>query len=278
MAHSEATQRNRMENGRALLRDALSYERPGHRMRIAREDTISEARGTRAYDPPVGLETFAGALPSSRSENRRVPAPSYMPTPPYTSNETPNRSPPYISTPPLPTASLTPRFAPAHRLEREDEARANLERVEVLARLASRMAGMSDPGEQEYIAGHRAEINRMRSRSPTELTLEYREAEAAYLESVETRLDLMQRMRERDLSDLPPLRRMNRPFQDVDQPTRGHSRGQFDGLGDRERSFSPDDDHWETMLTTVRFPLHNRLLDQDAISAAEIHRRDLILP
>ena len=251
LAHSEATQRNRLESGRALLRDALSYERPSRRMRIAREDARSGALRALEGDPSQNIDDIEALHALIRSEGTRSPPPGYMVTAPYTSGDASSRSSPYLPTPPSGTASFTPGFAPAHRLDRRDEERANLEREEVLARLAARMGEVRDVDEREYMAGHRAEINRMRSRNPSELTLEYREAEAAYLESVETRLDLMRRMRERDLSELPPLHRMSRPFQDIVRATHGHSQNVLDGLGDRERSFSPDDDQWETMLTTI---------------------------
>lgn len=252
LAHSEATQRTRLESGRALLRDALSYERPGRRRGGIRGASLSEAQIAQDRNPQLGPEDVVGLRTSSRPENAMSSPSRYMPTPPHASGDISGRSSPYIHTPPLGTASLTPRFAPAHRLDREEEIRANLERDEVLTRLATRMGAMSTAGEREYVAGHRAEINRMRSRNPAELTLEYREAEAAYLESVETRLNLMRRMRERDLSELPPLHHMSRPFRDIVRATRGHSRDNVDGLGDRERSFSPDDDQWETMLTTIQ--------------------------
>lgn len=252
LTHSEATQRTRLEGGRALLRDALSYERPGRRRGGIRGATLSEAQIAQDRNPQLGTEDVGGLRTSSRSENAPSSPSRYMPTPPHAPGDISGRSSPYILTPPLGTASLTPRFAPAHRFDREEEIRANLERDEVLARLATRMGVMSTADEREYVAGHRAEINRMRSRNPAELTLEYREAEAAYLESVETRLNLMRRMRERDLSELPPLHHMSRPFRDIVSATRGHSRDNVDGLGDRERSFSPDDNQWETMLTTIQ--------------------------
>lgn len=252
LAHSEASQRSRLVSGRALLRDALSYERPGQRVRIIQENGPSEASGSGDNVSVLGPDEIDDLRAVSRSGDTRSPPPGYMPTPPYSSGDASNRSSPYVATPPLGTASFTPRFAPAHRLDREDEVRANLERDEALTRLAARMGEMSDAGEREYVAGHRAEINRMRSRNPAELTLEYREAEAAYLESVEIRLDLMRRMRERDLSELPSLHRMSRPFQDIVRATHGQAQGNLDGLGDRERSFSPDDDQWETMLTTIQ--------------------------
>ncbi|KAL6714965.1 hypothetical protein ACLMJK_007225 [Lecanora helva] len=249
-AHSEAIRRNRQDSGRALLRDALSYERPGQRMRIPSEDTIPRARRLRHRNRPSSRNESELLRTLSRSEGTRSPPPRYMPTPPHTSGDSSSRSSPHVPTPPLGQASLTSGFPPAHQLDRAagitaEEIRANLEREETLARLAVRMEEMSDAGERDYVAGHRAEINRMRSRNPADLTTEYREAEAAYLESVETRLDLMRRMREHDLAELPALQRM-RPH------SRGHSRSDLDGLGDRERSFSPEDDQWETMLTTIQ--------------------------
>lgn len=236
LAHSEASQRSRLESGRALLRDALSYERPGQRTRIPGRSTSPD-------------ETLDAQTTQPQEETNSSP-PGYMPTPPYASGEISHRSSAYIPTPPIRDASLTPRFAPAHRLDAQNAAQANVERDEVLARLAVRMAEMSDNGEREYIAGHRAEINRMRGRNPAELSPEYREAEAAYLESVETRLNLMRRMRDHDLAELPPLHRMNPPMRDIVHAT--HPQSRVDGLGDRERSFSPEGDHWETMLSTIQ--------------------------
>lgn len=273
-AHAQASQRNRLESGRALLRDALSYERPGRRMRIVRSDGNDSARRTRISQEAVGAgrRPTPGFAPSEadralremqRAEDPSFPRPvyvryhysptseetipgppGYMPSPPYTSVDTSDGSYPFAVTSSLGSASLTPRFAPAHRLDAGDEANLNMEREQRLARLAIRMAGLSDNGEREYVAGHRAEVNRMRNSNPAELSPEYREAEAAYLESIETRLNPMRRLRDNDLlSDLPPLRRMAAP---------GQPQSHIDGLGDRERSFSPDDDQWETMLTTIQ--------------------------
>ena len=122
-------------------------------------------------------------------------------------------------------------------------------REETLARLAARMSEMSAPEDSDYVASHLAEISRIRSSDPAELTAEGRQAESAYLEDLETRL--MIRMRDREISDLPPLQRMLGTRQQNARAARGRPRSHLDGLGDRERSFSPDDDQWETMLTTV---------------------------
>ena len=56
------------------------------------------------------------------------------------------------------------------------------------------------------------------------------------------------------LLELPPLRRMGRRL-DVPSPIthaqRTRIQSHVDGLGDRRRSFSPDDDAWDTLLTTI---------------------------
>ena len=252
LAHSEASQRSRLESGRALLRDALSYERPGRRLRIPRQTASSEAPAATALWRPVGAEESGESQGSARADEARSPRPQYLPTPPYTSGDVSYRSSQYVSSPPLGTALLTPRFAPAHRLDGEDEVRANAVREEVLARLSSRMAEMMDSGEGEHIAVHAAQIARMRDLNQDALTSEVREQEAAYLELVETRLELIRRVRDHDLAELPRLSRMGRPTRAISRRARRHHhQSNLDGLGDRERSFSPDDDQWETMLTTI---------------------------
>ena len=252
IAHSEASQRSRLESGRALLRDALSYERPGRRLRAPRQATFSEAPAATVLRRPVGAEQSEESQTSARADEARSPPPRYLPTPSYTSGDTSNRSTLYVPSPPLGTALLTPRFAPAHRLDDEDEARANAVREEVLARLSSRIAEMMDSGEHEHIARHATQIARMRDLDQEALAPEVREQEAAYLELVETRLELMRRVRDHDLAELPRLRQMNPRTQTMSRHARRRPhQSTFDGLGDRERSFSPEDDEWETILTTI---------------------------
>ena len=258
LAYSEASQRSRLESGRALLRDALSYERPGRRLRIPQQTNVSQAPAATVLWRPVGTEDFEESqTPARAGEANSLPA-RYLPTPSSTSGDTSNRSTLYVPSPSLGTALLTPRFAPAHRLDGEEEAQANAMREEVLARLSSRMAELMESGEREYIAGHAAQIARMRNLDQDALTPEVREQEEAYLELVETRLELMRRVRDHDMAELPRLRRIS-PSRAMPRPTRRHHhQSNYDGLGDRERSFSPDDDQWETMLTTIppdeRFP------------------------
>ena len=219
LAHTEAAQRRRLESGRALLRDALSYERQGgrirprhhhhhhhhphHHHRLATQASANPrhhgftAQGLPYYSDPRSASTIAnidGSSPQPAATEIRSPPPEYMPTPPYTSGDASNRSTPSNTTPPLGTASFTPRFAPAHRYTETAET-----------------------AFREYAARHNLD-------GPTD----------------------------QDLDSLPPLRRMtnwDRPYYSS-QRTSPHP-NTVDGLGDRRRSFSPENDSWETLLTTI---------------------------
>lgn len=255
LAHSEASQRSRLESGRALLRDALSYERPGRRLRIPRQTTLSEAPAPTVFWRPDGTEDIEDSQTSARANEARSPPAQYLPSPFIIAGDSSNRFNSHVPSSSLGTALLTPRFAPAHRLDGEEEAQANAVREEVLARLSSRMEEVMDSGEREYIAGHAAQIARMRALDHDALTPEVREQEAAYLELVET---LMRRVRDHEVVEYPHSRRISRSSRAMSRSQRRYQHhSNFDGLGDRERSFSPDDDQWETMLTTI--PLDERV-------------------
>ena len=248
VTRSQASQRSRLESGRALLRDALSYERPSRRMRIPQPPSDPEARTAQDHHPPLDLGDVG-----SHNIIPRSPRPEYMPTPPHTAGDISIRSPSHGVSPSLGTASLTPGFAPAHRHDRQNDISANHARNELLARLSAQIDDIDNASERERVADYRAEIDVMRNRSPAISTPEYREAEAAHLQSIEDRLEIIRSRRERhvDLSALPPLRRTSRSSPDVYPAERARANNNVDGLGDRERSFSPDDDQWETMLTTI---------------------------
>lgn len=239
IAHSAASQRSRLESGRALLRDALSYERPGQRMRVAHDTTVPE-------------------VPELRTSETRSPHPRYMPRPPYTSGDALDRLPTHETSTSLGSASLTPRFAPAHRPHPGVED-VRVAREQTLSLLAERLAAVRETEDGPPIAPITYEIYRLRNRSPAELCPEYLEAETDYLHAVSRRLDAISerntaraRARERELAELPPLRRTShRTLRENSRPGRGQLHGNFDGLGDRQRSFSPDDDAWETLLTTI---------------------------
>ena len=72
-----------------------------------------------------------------------------------------------------------------------------------------------------------------------------------------------------------PLHRTSRgPVVDAPLPTMSESAPwspsieSFDGLGDRSRSFTPESDHWETMLTTIAPDTHLPSADSSFTSAA----------
>lgn len=204
IAHAEESQRRRLES-RALLRDALSYERSGRRTRVPR-GTFSHERTApsrpalpeaRRY-PDIRSETRhrnMGALVSiPLSEEVQSPVSEYMPTPPYTSGDASTGSSPNGPTAPVATASLTPRFAPAHRFDDTDEI-----------------------SFREFVARRGLDLPR----------------------SV-------------DIDELPPLRRMERrgPLE-TSHASREATADNVDGLGDRRRSFSPEEDSWENFVTTI---------------------------
>ncbi|MCJ1419568.1 hypothetical protein MMC32_005923 [Xylographa parallela] len=207
----EASNRRRHDSGRALLRDALSYE-PGQRMRQIRESALR-------YEVSPPVPTMPTTQDDSNLEStswpghgritaRRSPPPQYMPNPPYAAMDTAAQSPadsipPYAHLPPLLTAPsapslLTPRFAPAY-------------------------------GQEESALSHRINDSRRARRS--------------HLTS----------LRETYAEGHPPLRRNRHRTQYNAADDRGlpvlvdHA----DGLGDRRRSFSPEENTWETLLTTI---------------------------
>ena len=216
LARLEASNRRRLESGRALLRDALSYEQPGHRLRQVRESALRYE-----MPPPIPsntthredesrrpeLVTWGNFSTIPRAEERRSPPPQYMPTPPYAPGESAEQTP--LPTPlapasliPLSTSSrdmpsLTTGFPPAWRYE---DPRAALEEE---ARILSR--GNPLMSRHGYMDDH------------------------------------------------PPLRR-NRHRLDYDYENEhapAMTINRVDGLGDRRRSFSPEEATWETLLTTI---------------------------
>ena len=188
LAYAEASNRRRLESGRALLRDALSFERPGERMRIPDDSTL-RFDVTPPLPPVPDPRDYAGQR-HGRSE-------SYVDLS-RSGDGTRESSNAHAAALTPGAASLTPRFAPAYRFEE------------------------SSPNPHRLHPSSHA-------------------------------LDDASRLRGGDLDELPPLRRMgNRSshdsFYERQDPTLRHP---VDGLGDRRRSFSPDDDAWETLLTTI---------------------------
>ncbi|MCJ1400782.1 hypothetical protein MMC11_003990 [Xylographa trunciseda] len=234
----EASNRRRLDSGRALLRDALSYEQPGQRMRQIRESALR-------YEVPPPVPTISNTQdesnrePASRPGNESAPTiearwsppPQYMPTPPYASTDRADQSPAesiplYAHLPPLvnapgATPSLTPRFAPAYR--QEDSA--FTQRVDDSRR--ARRAHLTSLREA-YAGGH------------------------------------------------PPLRRNRHriPYNAIDDRGLPIVIDHTDGLGDRRRSFSPEDNTWETLLTTItpdeRLPSAESSFTSASVSASSL--------
>lgn len=203
-ARAEASNRLRLENGRALLRDAQSYERPGRRMRIPRNSTLHHPRGrghhlASANSYPVPID---GALVRDGHDSSRLSPPRAIPTPPYTSGEQSSRSSPATNatTAALGSASLTSRFAPAFRFDEYADGSSSLATTgpEVISMSASRQDGNENPPSR-----------RVDHRNITE----------------SIRQENVRASRRRG--------------------------AHVDGLGDRERSFSPEDESWATLLTTI---------------------------
>jgi hypothetical protein len=72
-----------------------------------------------------------------------------------------------------------------------------------------------------------------------------------------------------DISVAQSLRRMgNRSISNNNRPPSRHARLSFDGLGDQDRSFSPDEDSWENLLTTIAPDEHLPSTDSSFTSAA----------
>ena len=221
LAHVDASQRRRVESGRALLRDALSYERPGHRMRLRRDAATASLPATGSA---TALQHGPDSDPRPIIEIPHVPMlegspgsppPEYMPTPPYTSGDRSGSS-SHESSPPLrETSAFTHRFAPAYRL---DDSIINYFRDPRMVFVSTSEQRNSD--ERLLLSGVHV---------PT---------------STEIRRD--------GLDGLPPLRRMRHRTNSLQEGLRDRPLANgLDGLGDRRRSFSPDDDSWETLLTTL---------------------------
>ncbi|KAL8784660.1 MAG: hypothetical protein Q9213_003830 [Squamulea squamosa] len=131
-AHSEASRQRRLESGRAILRDALSYEHPHQSRSMGRHRPYP----SNMIRPPTPSSTSLRHEPHHLRHRPVVPGigdegpffrpltstppPAYIPSPPYTSDDRSNRSSPDVLQPLHAIASLTPRFAPAHDVAQSD--------------------------------------------------------------------------------------------------------------------------------------------------------------
>ena len=240
---AEASRQQRFVSGRAILRDALSYERPSERMRMLRDyDEMPDlvpiddlGRSSSSEIVPRPFDTNTQAQTNGNTESRsRSPPPRYMPTPPYSFGESSNSSSPTDINPPLNGTNPINRARPSARLPNETM-------DEYISRVGQRP---SHQAMLDEITRTRLEVERTRE----EVRRTREEAHRRNWRSFDSIMPI------HDVGVLPPHRRTDRrngilpPLTDSEAP-----RGQVtvDGLGDRRRSFSPDDDAWDTLLTTI---------------------------
>ncbi|KAL8874350.1 MAG: hypothetical protein Q9174_000301 [Haloplaca sp. 1 TL-2023] len=224
-AHAEASRNRRLASGRAILRDALSYERPRELLDLPwdQPNALSMTRprspsnhSSRHPSRPSRYRSLGRDAVTSEYTRRanRTPPPAYIPSPPYTSGDGSDRSSPDVLQSAHGTASLTPRFAPAQVATAPEATPGELP------------AQHHPPGFEHFMAS-------------------------------------------RSLEELPHSEHVShRPVS-----SRSH-RGVYlpsilDGLGDRWRSISPDDESWDTLLSTM--PPDERLPSTSASSSFRSH-------
>ena len=252
--HAEATHRSRVENGRIHLPVAPAYESSTRRLRS--DNNLSrfprDAPGTQSFEN-TSFENFA---------QRRSP-PRYIPTPPFSSEEAHAQQP--VESPALSVgnAAYTPGFAPAHRLNVSYTAT----RMVDLASVANQIRDLRilpwyhrEPALESLLS----EINSLMARNTTELSQDDLVMEAECIHRIRAHLDRLAveasssqnilTSYDTNLLDLPPLHRISRRGPEASRSSaRDSHRDELDGLGDRERSFSPEAAvSWETMLTTIQ--------------------------
>lgn len=250
---AEASQRSRQESGRAHLRDALSYENPSHRMRITRDSTVPDAPEIRYRMPTdVGMD-FEPYRAANATNDRPSTSPGHMPTPPYSSEDTSDSSP---RIPEIGNATLTPGFAPAHQHHAQAESRTRASFEPSMAfgyQLPSLGDTVARDDDAPSVASHALDAETNRAVARNRRARRDLEAEMELLEGRRPRTEARTYDDYMDLAGLPRLRRMSRRDAGENansnqfQPYSSHT----NGLGDRQRSFSPEDDAWETMLTTI---------------------------
>ncbi|KAL9604075.1 MAG: hypothetical protein Q9179_001964 [Wetmoreana sp. 5 TL-2023] len=210
-AHAEASRLRRLESGRAILRDALSYEHPYESMNLRSDHFYALS-----MMPPPTSSTRLSPNPSRRPQQRpshtevrlegsssqyhtatdRTSPPAYVPSPPYASGHRSERSTPDALHAAQGAASLTPRFAPAHLLHGSESA--------------------TEQGQLQDLRSSHDDVTTGDS-----------------------------------MDELPPLRRVSRRHNTSRRRRDFPAYNIVDGLGDRWRSVSPDDGSWETLLSTM---------------------------
>ncbi|KAI4129649.1 MAG: hypothetical protein LQ338_002132 [Usnochroma carphineum] len=214
-AHAEASRRRRLESGRATLRDALSYEHPHHSMDMRRDHSYA----LNMMRPPLP-STTSSSNPSRRPRHRSVIWESGLEVSSSGLRAGGLRTPPpaYIPSPPYTSGDRSDRSSPD-----------TLPSAHPRASLTPRFAPAYPLPDINSVTG----LAQLRRGEPHHMD--------------ETTDDPM-------TNELPPLRRVSRRY--PPRPHRLTSRvlarhHAIDGLGDRWRSVSPDEDSWDTLLSTM---------------------------
>ncbi|KAL9640539.1 MAG: hypothetical protein Q9164_000205 [Protoblastenia rupestris] len=264
--HAEATPQSRVEDGGVHQRDALSHERPSERMiNSDNNHTTSADRNSRFRTQTYSAAEFDELRSLPRLDDQRSPPPRYMLHPLYSSGDSRERSHPHSYSQPVGTASFTPGFPPAHRsLIDQPNHRLAARRTDltILADQVREFRTLPRYREDSELASMLSDLNAMIDRTPSDLSQDYLLTETEYIYSIRERVERMAQsnsssrvahsMDDNDVAELPLLRRMSRRGADSSQPLLSHTeRDNLDGLGDRQRSFSPDSISWEAMLTTI---------------------------
>ena len=166
------------------------------------------------------------------------------------------------------SAAYTPGFPPAHQLDSHHSSSDLSARMVGLATLANRVRDLREMAQHRQNSSLQSillQLTNMMSRSLTGLSHAYLQSETRMICSIRNHLVEVEagnfsaqetpRLQEMETAVLPPLRRMSHHFS-MPETNNLSSRdplrhGNLDGLGDRERSLSPEAISWETMLTTI---------------------------
>lgn len=187
----------------------------------------------------------------------------------------------------LGSAAYTPGFPPAHQLDSHHSSSDLSARMVELASLANRVRDLREMPQHRQNPSLRAflsHLTSMMSRSLTGLSQADLQSESQTVCSIRNHLVQVEagnlsdqeppRVQGMGTADLAPLRRINQHLsipETNNLPSRTPLRqGNLDGLGDRERSISPEAISWETMLTTItpdeRIPSTNSSFTSATIS------------
>ena len=256
VAYAEATHRSRMESGRAHLRDALNYERPIER--ISRSNDLLR-------ESPAAIDTqlLDDVNVDNHVQGRSPPA--YMPTHPYTFGDPLAERPMPSVTHTPPSAAFTPGFPPAHRIDPGHAISRLSARMVDLASVASQIRDFrelpryrGEPALESLLS----EVNSLMARNTRDLSQNDLVIETECIYRIRSQLEQLatearisggaQSSTDTDPADFS--RRMSGREPGSLRSSAAHARpNDLDGLGDRERSFSPEAAvSWETILTTIQ--------------------------